>query len=83
MTEKEVTLLGFSKENIDMLEDGDEYYYVLDIVNGFSLITNTNKTIENNDWSVEVFDTEPSIVFKKFEEVQSLINLLNKRKSYK
>jgi hypothetical protein len=78
MTEKEITLLGMNKEFINEYEGDDTYYYVLDIVDGLTFITSTNEEIKNEDWFVEIFNTEPSVRFYDFEEVQNLINKLNK-----
>ena len=78
MTEKEVTLLGMNKEFINDYEGDDEYYYVLDIVDGLTLITSASGEIKNEEWFVEFFNTDPSVRFYKFEEVQSLINKLTK-----
>jgi hypothetical protein len=78
MTEKELKLLGFDKESIEDLDYENNYYYVLDIVNGLTFITNSKDQVEDDKWHVEIFNTEPTIRFKKFEEVQSLINKLKK-----
>lgn len=80
MTENEVQLLGFKKS----IEDSDPeipfYYYTYVIANGFEFISNSNDEIkEGEEWYVEFFDSNPTIRFTKFEEVQSLINLLEKR----
>ena len=81
MTEKELTLLGLEKQEIEEYvgEENPDYYYTIKIVNGLDFITNTKQECNDDDWYVEFFDTEPSIRFSKFEEVQSLFNLLNKK----
>ncbi len=76
MTERELILLGFKSEEIKDYDGDKSYYYVLDIVDGMTLITPTNEEIKDNDWYVEFFDTNPSIRFKNFEELQRLINQL-------
>jgi len=78
MTEKEVQLLGFQKENLVDYDQEDSYYYVLDIVEGLTFITPTKDDIKNDEWYVEIFNTDPFIRFRKFEEVQVLINKLTK-----
>jgi len=78
MTEREIELLGMKKEFIMEHDEDESYYYVLDIVNGLSLITNCNTEVENNEWSVDVFNTEPTIRFTNFAEVQGLLNKLTK-----
>jgi hypothetical protein len=51
---------------------------VLDVVDGLSFITQSNDDVKNNEWHVEIFNTDPYIRFHKFEEVQGLINKLTK-----
>jgi hypothetical protein len=77
MTEKELILLGFKIELMGEYDDDDSYYYVLDIVNGITFITPTNEEIKNDEWYVEFFNTDPSIRFDSFGQVQGLINTLN------
>lgn len=77
MTERELTLLGFKIELMGEYDEDDSYYYVLDIVNGITFITPTNEEIKNDEWYVELFDTDPSIRFDSFGQVQGLINTLN------
>ena len=78
MTEKELKLLGFDKESIEDLDYENNYYYVLDVVNGLTFISCSKDQVEDDKWYVDIFNTEPTIRFKKFEEVQSLINKLKK-----
>jgi hypothetical protein len=59
MTEKEVQLLGFQKENTIGDDQDDSYYYVLDVVDGLSFITQSNDDVKNNEWHVEIFNTDP------------------------
>jgi len=76
MTEKEMTLLGFKREEIREHDEDDSYYYVLDIVDGLTFITPTNEEIKNNEWYVEFFNTDPLVRFDSFGQVQGLINTL-------
>ena len=81
MTEKEVQLLGFEKEILfgyDDEENNNGYYYVLDIVDGLSFITPANDEVKDDNWYVEIFNTDPQIRFDKFEDVQVLVNKLTK-----
>ena len=77
MTERELILLGFKIELTGEYDEDDSYYYVLDIVNGITFITPTNEEIKNDEWYVELFDTDPSIRFDSFGQVQGLIHTLN------
>ena len=90
MTEKEIQLLGFEKQEDGGIEVSDDlggmwiedefYYYTYDIAMGLSLISNSNDQVgEDGKWFVEVFNTEPAIRFTEFGEVQALINLLQSR----
>jgi hypothetical protein len=79
MTEREVQLLGFERRDEFSDWDGDWHYYVYEITNGLSFITSaTNEVTETGEWFVEIFNTQDPVRFYKFEEVQSLINLLEK-----
>jgi hypothetical protein len=75
MTEKEIQLLGFERED---MEEG--YYYAYRIANGFEFLSNANDEIgEGEQWFVEFFNSDPQILFYEFGEVQALINLIEKR----
>ena len=76
MTERELILLGFKSEEIREHDDDDSYYYVLDIVDGLTFITPTNEEIMEDNWHVEFFNTDPTLRFNEFGEVQALINQL-------
>ena len=76
MTEREIQLLGFQKEEMKEHEEDESYYYALDIVDGLTFITQANDEIKDDNWYVEVFNTDPFIRFTEFGEVQALINLL-------
>ena len=79
MTEREIQLLGFQKEEMKEHEEDESYYYALDIVDGLTFITRSNEEIKDDNWYVEVFNTDPAIRFTEFGEVQALINLLTSR----
>lgn len=90
MTEKEIQLLGFERndDNGVMCEDENGkcwtedafYYYTYTVARGLEFISNSNDEVEDEgEWYVEFFDTHPAVQFTKFEEVQSLINLIEKR----
>ncbi len=78
MTEKEIELLGFEK-NLSLDDYDPFYYYTYDITNGLSFISCADNEVKDGEWYIEFFNTEIPIRFYKFEEVQSLINLLTKR----
>jgi hypothetical protein len=75
MTEKEIQLLGFERED---MEEG--YYYAYRIAKGFEFLSNANDEIGGGEqWFVEFFNSDPQILFYEFGEVQALINLIEKR----
>lgn len=79
MTERELILLGLKSEEIKEHDEDESYYYVLDIVDGLTLITPTNEEIKDGDWYVDFFNTDPIIRFHEFGEVQALINQLTNK----
>ena len=78
MTERELILLGFKREEIKEHDDDESYYYVLDIVDGLTFITPTNDEIKDGDWHVDFFNTDPLVRFHEFGELQGLINQLTR-----
>lgn len=79
MTEKQIQLLGFEKRVYG--DDGEkDHYYSYSIAYGFRFISSS--AFEANikgEWYVDFFDSHPTIRFTKFEEIQALINLIEKR----
>lgn len=78
MTEREIQLLGFEKQEE---HDGDTpyHYYTYTVARGFEFISCASDEVESDEWYVEFFDSDPNIRFTKFSEAQALINLLEKR----
>jgi hypothetical protein len=78
MTEREIQLLGFEKEWIDDPID-HEYYYSLRLTPGLSFISQSSGTVSDDNWFVDIFNTQNPIRFYQFAELQALINLLNSK----
>ena len=78
MSEKELLELGFTKEfGDDVIEDEpDFYYYVKEITNGLTFITNDNNEMEGKEWYVEFFDTEIPIRYYESSTVKMLFMLI-------
>ena len=78
MSEKELLELGFTKEfGDDVIEDEpDFYYYVKEITNGLTFITNGNDEMEGKEWYVEFFDTEVPIRYYEYSTVKMLFMLI-------
>jgi hypothetical protein len=84
MTEKEVQLLGFKRQDVTRDQNWEPYYYyTYRITNGLDFISCASDGVKNDEWWVEIFNTEEPIRFYKFEEVQVLINKLQKAKHEK
>ena len=80
MTETEIKLLGFEKVYIKEYDEDDSYYYVLDIVDGLTLIsTQVYELGVEHDVVVEIFNTDPHIRWNNFGELQSFINDMRSR----
>ena len=79
MTERELISLGFLSEQIKDNDEDDTYYYALDVVDGITFITTTNDEIKDDEWYVDIFNTDPIIRFYDFQEVKGLINTLKNR----
>ena len=79
MTERELISLGFLSEQIKDHDEDDTYYYALDVVDGITFITTTNDEIKDDEWYVDIFNTDPIIRFYDFQEVKGLINTLKNR----
>ena len=75
MNLEELIKLGFKKETEE--SEPSFYYYNLDLVDGFSFITQADDEVKNGEWIVEIFNTNPAIKFKDAEELSELINIIN------
>ena len=78
MSEKELLQLGFTKEySADIIEDEpDFYYYVKDICEGLTFISNGNDDMEGEEWFVEFFNTEVPIRYYESSTVKMLFTLI-------
>lgn len=87
MTEHELNLLNFKKNIITDEESGNGYdyhFYTYHIAKNLTFVSCANDRAELNDfaienWSVRIEDTVPEIKFTEFGELQSIINLLEKK----
>jgi hypothetical protein len=80
MTEREIQLLGFEQHVDNAGGEWDIYhFYTYTITRGLEFISNASDGIEEGgEWFIEFFETEYPVRFYKFEEVQSLISMLEK-----
>jgi len=80
MSEKELLQLGFTKEygsEIGLEDAPDFYYYVKEICDGLTFITNGNDEMEGKEWYVEFFDTEVPIRYYEASTVVMLFALID------
>ena len=87
MTEHELIDLGFeccqedglslSDDAVAVASDPDYYYYYYHIANGLGLISNENDRLLDDEWFVEVFDTDPEIRFNTKKEVLDFLSIIN------
>ena len=83
MKEQDLIELGFKREDVGTEESGDTenwYYYVYDFVKGFSLITSASNEVVDNEWYVDVFETDEKIRFTLRSLVEILITVINNGK---
>ena len=78
MKEQEIIDLGFEKEFIEEFEGDETYYYVIDVVDGITLITPDSDYVKDDNWTVEMFDTSPGIVFTDINEVKQFIDIIKR-----
>lgn len=84
MTEKEVQLLGFKRQDVTQDQHWENYhYYTYRVTKGLEFISSASDGVVDDEWYVDVFNTEEPIRFYVFEEVQALINKLEKAKHEK
>jgi len=80
MSEKDLLKLGFTKEfstdEVDYDENQHFYYYIKDICDGLSFITNSNDEMQGQDWYVEFFDTEIPIRYYDYSSVKMLFMII-------
>lgn len=80
MTEREVELLGFKREDDENFGE-NWHYFTYEVAEGLCLTSNSSdEAKEIGYWYVEFEDTNPVIRFTLFEDVQILINKLEKNK---
>ena len=83
MTEQDLIELGFERKDIDAEESGDPkgyHYYVYDFAKGFSLITPASDEVVDDEWYVDVFETDEKIRFISPVFVDAIITVINNGK---
>lgn len=82
MTEKELQILGFTKNKVSAEESGEKpyHYYTYDFTKGLEFISQDSESIVDDEWWIEFFNTEIPIRFNDMLEVQKLISIFEKAK---
>jgi hypothetical protein len=83
MTEQDLIDLGFKKEIVTKEQSGgpiDWHYYTYEFAKGFSLISQASDEVTDDNWAVEVFETEGKIQYNDKSIVKLLIEIINKGK---
>jgi len=75
MREKELKKLGFEKE----FTDDNAHYYVFDILESVTLITNQcSDEVIDGEWSVSFLNFDKSTIkYSTFEQVENIIKAVN------
>lgn len=74
--EHELVEEGFKKVIVPTSESGNEndfYYYELKLNESFTLISDANDEINNNNWNVYCYEID--ITIKHIEDIQTLVAL--------
>ena len=83
MTEQDLIELEFERKDVDAEESGepkDWHYYVYDFARGFSLITPASDEVIDDEWYVDLFETDEKIRFTLRSLVEILITVINNGK---
>ena len=76
MTEQDLIELGFERRCYIK----NWYYYVYDFAKGFSLITPVSDEVVDDEWYVDVFETDEKIRFTLRSLVETLITVIDNGK---
>lgn len=78
MTEREIQILGFEKQ--ESVDYPKFCYYTYRVCRGLEFISCIDQEVVDGEWYVDIFNTEIPIRFYKMEKVQSLINTFENAK---
>lgn len=71
--------MSYSEDSIAVSAAPDYYYYYYRIVDGLGLISCESESVKEGNWTVEIFDTDPEILFTSREEVVEFLEMIRKR----
>ena len=78
MTEQELINAGFEKQEAKNAETGngyDYYYYILELCEGITLMSEDNDRVKDNNWEVRSFDI-PALKIKYSYQLKYFIDLM-------
>lgn len=78
MTEQDLIDAGFEKQEANHLETGNGYnyyYYLLELCEGISLISEDSDRIKDDNWEIKSFDI-PALSIKNLDHLQQFIELV-------
>jgi len=75
MKEQDLIDAGFTRRDVSKEESGNDkdfYYYVLDVVDGITLVSDSTEEIDDDNWTVDCFEVDKILI----KDVESLTNFL-------
>ena len=80
MTEGHLRILGFEKEESVVQHSNNPepefYYYIKEMTEGLTFITNTDDEARDDGWYVEFFDIDIPVRYYDYDKVKSLFKLI-------
>jgi len=75
MKEQDLIDAGFTRKDVPKEESGNDkdfHYYVLDVVDGITLVSDSTEEIDGDSWTVDCFEVDKILI----KDVESLTNFL-------
>jgi hypothetical protein len=75
MKEQDLIDAGFTRRDVSKEESGNDkdfHYYVLDVVDGITLVSDSTEEIDGDNWTVDCFEVDKILI----KDVESLTNFL-------
>ena len=78
MKEEDLINAGFTRRDVSKEESGNDkdfHYYVLDVVDGITLVSDSTDEIDGDNWTVDCFEVD-EILIKDVENLFSFLETL-------
>ena len=78
MKEQDLIKAGFTRKEVTKEESGNDkdfHYYVLDVVDGITLVSDSTEEIDDDNWTVDCFEVD-KILIKDAENLFSFLETL-------